>query len=144
MVSLTLKPLSWKLTQWMTQQQRGFTQLIPLDLLFVDSMVYGQKLSNCMSGSTLTSQRIVRSCYALRVSSQSFSNMLSTIKKFRMKVLGSRREWVVLNITPWTFDFDPNHTSITRNLVWVILLNLPLNFWSIPTLQDIHNSLENI
>ena len=44
-------------------------------------------------------------------------------------------------ITPWTPDFDPVHVSVTITPVWVILLNLPLHFWSDATLRAIGNYL---
>ena len=44
-------------------------------------------------------------------------------------------------ITPWTFDFDSNHSSITITPVWVKLLNLPMHLWSILSLRAIGNSL---
>ena len=37
--------------------------------------------------------------------------------------------------------FDPNKMSMSRTLVWIILLDLPLHFLSTPTLESIGSSI---
>jgi hypothetical protein len=41
----------------------------------------------------------------------------------------------------WTPSFDPVIDSLSTTLVWVILPNLPLHLWGLPSLRAIGNAL---
>lgn len=44
-------------------------------------------------------------------------------------------------VTLCASNFDPCHTTVSITLVWVRLLNFPMHFLSIPSMQVIGNSL---
>lgn len=46
-----------------------------------------------------------------------------------------------LFITPWVPYFEPKKTSMTKMLIWIRLLDLPLHFWSSHTLEAIGSSI---
>ena len=46
-----------------------------------------------------------------------------------------------LFITPWVVYFDPNKTLVTKTLVWIRLIDLPLHFWITRSLEAIGNSI---
>lgn len=46
-----------------------------------------------------------------------------------------------LFITPWIPKFDSNKMSMTKTLFWIRILDLPLHFWSIKTLEAIGSKI---
>ena len=44
-------------------------------------------------------------------------------------------------ITSWFLEFDPNKMSVSKTLIWIRLLDLPMHFLSISTLRAIGDSI---